>query len=127
MKDLPLFVSRLASASSFNPINLDFFVMFHYLVQEFWVGNEELVNLYEKRLGDAGYINFKLARTNNRGDGKLFNTLSSDEIDPRKDLFRFIFPFWLYSTVENFIIYIIVVDLDYNDGWGWCVPCSLRL
>ena len=38
-------------------------------VQEFWVGNEELVNMYEKRLGDAGYDTFKLARTNNRGDG----------------------------------------------------------
>jgi hypothetical protein len=33
------------------------------------LGNEELVNMYEKRLGDAGYLNFKLARTNNRGDG----------------------------------------------------------
>ncbi|KAL3629425.1 hypothetical protein CASFOL_026647 [Castilleja foliolosa] len=42
-------------------------------LQEFWVGNEELVNIYDKRLGDAGYINFKLARTNNRGDGtRLF-------------------------------------------------------
>ncbi|KAK4570974.1 hypothetical protein RGQ29_029724 [Quercus rubra] len=40
-------------------------------LQEFWVGNEELVNLYEKRLGDAGYVNFKLGRTNNRGDGLL--------------------------------------------------------
>ncbi|OVA19934.1 Endonuclease/exonuclease/phosphatase [Macleaya cordata] len=40
-------------------------------LQEFWVGNEELVEMYEKRLGDAGYINFKLARTNNRGDGLL--------------------------------------------------------
>lgn len=40
-----------------------------WCVQEFWVGNEELVNIYEKRLGDAGYINFKLGRTNNRGDG----------------------------------------------------------
>lgn len=40
-------------------------------LQEFWIGNEDLVNLYEKRLGDAGYINFKLARTNNRGDGLL--------------------------------------------------------
>ncbi|KAF5188905.1 Calcium-binding endonuclease/exonuclease/phosphatase family, partial [Thalictrum thalictroides] len=37
-------------------------------LQEFWVGNEELVDIYENRLGDAGYINFKLARTNNRGD-----------------------------------------------------------
>lgn len=40
-------------------------------LQEFWVGNDELVDMYEKRLGDAGYINFKLARTNNRGDGLL--------------------------------------------------------
>ncbi|KAK9724166.1 hypothetical protein RND81_05G053300 [Saponaria officinalis] len=40
-------------------------------LQEFWVGNEELVNMYEKRLGDAGYINVQLARTNNRGDGLL--------------------------------------------------------
>ncbi|KAK4277664.1 hypothetical protein QN277_015626 [Acacia crassicarpa] len=40
-------------------------------LQEFWVGNSELVNLYEKRLGDAGYINFNLGRTNNRGDGLL--------------------------------------------------------
>ncbi|CAA0813078.1 Calcium-binding endonuclease/exonuclease/phosphatase family [Striga hermonthica] len=40
-------------------------------LQEFWVGNEELVNIYDKRLGDAGYVNFKLARTNNRGDGLL--------------------------------------------------------
>ncbi|KAK9673064.1 hypothetical protein RND81_12G143800 [Saponaria officinalis] len=40
-------------------------------LQEFWVGNKELVNMYEKRLGDAGYINFQLARTNNRGDGLL--------------------------------------------------------
>lgn len=44
------------------------------VAQEFWVGNEELVNLYEKRLGDAGYVNFKLGRTNNRGDGILFKT-----------------------------------------------------
>ncbi|EPS59498.1 hypothetical protein M569_15307, partial [Genlisea aurea] len=41
------------------------------VLQEFWVGNEELVNIYDKRLGDGGYINFKLARTNNRGDGLL--------------------------------------------------------
>ncbi|GLU12116.1 hypothetical protein SLE2022_288220 [Rubroshorea leprosula] len=40
-------------------------------LQEFWVGNEELVSLYEKRLGDAGYLLFKLGRTNNRGDGLL--------------------------------------------------------
>ncbi|XP_039161408.1 uncharacterized calcium-binding protein At1g02270 isoform X1 [Eucalyptus grandis] len=51
-------------------------------LQEFWVGNEELVNMYEKRLGDAGYTSYKLARTNNRGDGLL--------IAVRKDYFRVI-------------------------------------
>ncbi|XP_017231959.1 uncharacterized calcium-binding protein At1g02270 isoform X1 [Daucus carota subsp. sativus] len=40
-------------------------------LQEFWVGNEELVKMYEKRLGEAGYRTYKLARTNNRGDGLL--------------------------------------------------------
>ncbi|KAJ0974476.1 hypothetical protein J5N97_016441 [Dioscorea zingiberensis] len=40
-------------------------------LQEVWLGNEELVEMYEKRLGDAGYLSFKLARTNNRGDGLL--------------------------------------------------------
>ncbi|CAL0319585.1 unnamed protein product [Lupinus luteus] len=56
-------------------------------LQEFWVGNEELVNLYEKRLGDAGYVSFKLGRTNNRGDGLLiavqrdyFNILNYKEL-----------------------------------------------
>lgn len=33
------------------------------------MGNEELVHMYQKRLGDAGYLTFQLARTNNRGDG----------------------------------------------------------
>ncbi|KAK4489801.1 hypothetical protein RD792_000442 [Penstemon davidsonii] len=51
-------------------------------LQEFWVGNEELVSIYDKRLGDAGYINFKLARTNNRGDGLLTSV--------HKDYFRII-------------------------------------
>ncbi|CAM8976519.1 unnamed protein product [Rhodiola kirilowii] len=51
-------------------------------LQEFWMGNEELVSMYEKRLGDVGYISFKLARTNNRGDG-LLTAL-------RKDCFRVI-------------------------------------
>ncbi|GMI75956.1 hypothetical protein like AT1G02270 [Hibiscus trionum] len=40
-------------------------------LQEFWVGNEELVHMYEEKLGDAGYNTFKLARSNNRGDGLL--------------------------------------------------------
>ncbi|KAG6786948.1 hypothetical protein POTOM_008569 [Populus tomentosa] len=39
-------------------------------LQEFWVGNEELVHMYQQRLGDAGYVTFQLARTNNRGDGQ---------------------------------------------------------
>ncbi|MQL92667.1 hypothetical protein Taro_025294, partial [Colocasia esculenta] len=40
-------------------------------LQEVWVGNEELVEMYERTLGDSGYVSFKLARTNNRGDGLL--------------------------------------------------------
>lgn len=40
-------------------------------LQEFWVGNEELVSMYQEGLGDAGYDTFKLGRTNNRGDGLL--------------------------------------------------------
>uniref|UniRef100_A0A6V7QUC8 Endonuclease/exonuclease/phosphatase domain-containing protein n=1 Tax=Ananas comosus var. bracteatus TaxID=296719 RepID=A0A6V7QUC8_ANACO len=40
-------------------------------LQEVWLGNDELVDMYDKRLGDAGYLTFKLARTNNRGDGLL--------------------------------------------------------
>jgi hypothetical protein len=43
------------------------------LSQEVWLGNDELVNMYEKRLGDANYMLFKLARTNNRGDGELLS------------------------------------------------------
>lgn len=40
-------------------------------LQEFWVANDELVGMYEKRLHAAGYLTYKLARTNNRGDGLL--------------------------------------------------------
>ncbi|CAH1446604.1 unnamed protein product [Lactuca virosa] len=46
-------------------------------LQEFWVNNEELVNMYDTRLGDAGYTIFKLPRTNNRGDG-LFTAVHND-------------------------------------------------
>ncbi|KAK6936257.1 Endonuclease/exonuclease/phosphatase [Dillenia turbinata] len=56
-------------------------------LQEFWVTNEELVRMYEKQLGDAGYLTYKLARTNNRGDGLLtavqksyFNVLGCKEL-----------------------------------------------
>lgn len=38
-------------------------------LQEFWLGNEELVRLYEDTL--ARYQTYKLARTNGRGDGLL--------------------------------------------------------
>lgn len=31
--------------------------------------------MYEKRLGDAGYLSYKLGRTNNRGDGIIFVNL----------------------------------------------------
>ncbi|KAH9731158.1 putative calcium-binding protein [Citrus sinensis] len=56
-------------------------------LQEFWVGNEELVLMYQERLGNAGYNTFSLARTNNRGDGLLtalhrdyFNVLNYREL-----------------------------------------------
>ncbi|XP_043694590.1 uncharacterized calcium-binding protein At1g02270-like isoform X2 [Telopea speciosissima] len=47
-------------------------------IQEFWVGNEELVGMYEWRLSDAGYATYKLARTNNRGDGLLIAVHQKD-------------------------------------------------
>ncbi|KAI4338062.1 hypothetical protein L6164_016416 [Bauhinia variegata] len=49
-------------------------------LQEFWVGNQELVDMYEKGLVDANYVSFNLGRTNNRGDGLL--------IAVQKDYFR---------------------------------------
>ena len=53
---------------------LDLFYSFYKFLcwfhgQEFWVGNDELVHMYQERLGYAGYTIFKLPRTNNRGDG----------------------------------------------------------
>ncbi|KAJ7514398.1 hypothetical protein O6H91_23G042600 [Diphasiastrum complanatum] len=59
-------------------------------LQEFWLGNEELVTLYEQSLGSAGYEMFQLARTNNRGDG-LFTAIKKDELlvlDHRELLFH---------------------------------------
>jgi hypothetical protein len=44
-----------------------------------WLGNDELVHMYQKRLGDANYSLFKLARTNNRGDGELSFLISACE------------------------------------------------
>lgn len=49
-------------------------------LQELWVGNEELVEMYERNLGNNGYEMYKLGRTNNREDG-LFTAV-------RKDNFR---------------------------------------
>lgn len=56
-------------------------------LQEFWVANEELVQMYENRLKEAGYRTYKLGRTNNRGDGLLtavhrdhFNVLNHEEL-----------------------------------------------
>ncbi|KAF8111527.1 hypothetical protein N665_0074s0058 [Sinapis alba] len=40
-------------------------------LQEVWVANEELVNMYHDRLASAGYSIFQLPRTNLRGDGLL--------------------------------------------------------
>ncbi|KAJ0235680.1 putative calcium-binding protein [Hirschfeldia incana] len=40
-------------------------------LQEVWVANEELVNMYHDRLATAGYSIFQLPRTNRRGDGLL--------------------------------------------------------
>lgn len=49
-------------------VGFDFRLSF---TKEFWVGNEELVRIFERRLGDAGYKTYILARTNNRGDGTI--------------------------------------------------------
>ncbi|CAK9139033.1 unnamed protein product [Ilex paraguariensis] len=73
-------------------------------LQEFWVGNEELVNIYNKRLGDAGYINFKLARTNNRGDGLLTSV--------HKDYFRVVnHQELLFNDFGNRVAQLLHVEL----------------
>ncbi|XVF12782.1 hypothetical protein REPUB_Repub08aG0149300 [Reevesia pubescens] len=73
-------------------------------LQEFWVGNEELVNMYEKRLGDAGYLNFKLGRTNNRGDGLLTAV--------HKDYFRVInYRELLFSDCGDRVAQLLHVEL----------------
>ncbi|MCO5559760.1 hypothetical protein L7F22_013363 [Adiantum nelumboides] len=48
-------------------------------LQEFWLGNEELVHLYEQSLGCEGYDTFMLARTSDRGDG-LLTAIKGDRI-----------------------------------------------
>ena len=75
------------------------------LWQEFWVGNEELVNMYERRLGDAGYMNFKLARTNNRGDGML------------SYLSLFVFRLIRFWSIEGFISMIAPSLIVYLIGY----------
>ncbi|XP_047974051.1 uncharacterized calcium-binding protein At1g02270-like isoform X1 [Salvia hispanica] len=73
-------------------------------LQEFWVGNEELVSIYDKRLGDAGYDSFKLARTNNRGDGLL--------IAVHKDYFRVInHKELLFNDVGDRVAQLLHVEL----------------
>lgn len=59
------------------------------------MGNEELVDMYEKRLGDAGYVSFKLARTNNRGDGMAF---------------CFFFILFFCGKMGNFVIYVLLEE-----------------
>lgn len=48
-------------------------------LQEFWLGNKELVHLYEESLVRAGYDTFMLARTSDRGDG-LLTAIKRDRI-----------------------------------------------
>ncbi|KAF2299547.1 hypothetical protein GH714_032491 [Hevea brasiliensis] len=96
-----------------------FIVVYSFLAEmtkEFWLGNEELVNMYEKRLGDAGYVNFQLARTNNRGDGLLTAV--------RKDYFRVInYRELLFNDCGDRVAQLLHVELaapfsqclNYND------------
>jgi len=59
-------------------------------LQEFWVRNEELVEMYEQKFHDAGYEIYKLGRTNNRGDG-LFTAVRKDHfkvVNQRELLFH---------------------------------------
>eukprot|EP00897_Mesotaenium_endlicherianum_P007144 jgi/Mesen1/6458/ME000033S05748 len=49
-------------------------------LQEFWIGNEELVKLYDEKLRAEGYDTYKLARTNNRGDG-LYTAVKRDAFE----------------------------------------------
>ena len=53
-----------------------------WLKQELWLGNEELVQLYEETLIQAGYHTFKLPRTNNKGDGECIHMCSLSFIVP---------------------------------------------
>ncbi|KAH9297207.1 hypothetical protein KI387_028889, partial [Taxus chinensis] len=46
-------------------------------LQEFWIRNEELVDMYEQQFQDAGYEIYKLGRTNGVGDG-LFTAVRKD-------------------------------------------------
>ena len=69
-----------------------------------WLGNEEFVRLYEKTLDDAGYDCFKLARTNNRGDGMV---LSSDWFFFYQSSLFFVFLILIlqFSSVSKFLKY----------------------
>lgn len=59
-------------------------------LQEFWLRNEELVEMYEQKFHDGGYEIYKLGRTNNRGDG-LFTAVRKDHfkvVNQRELLFH---------------------------------------
>ena len=79
--------------------------------QEFWVGNQELVNIYENRLGNAGYINFKLARTNNRGDGAFFFSYSTFLHSNSSKL-------WIHTSSSMFCLFVLCSEF-------WPPPISI--
>lgn len=60
------------------------------------------MRMYLERLGDAGYVTFKLARTNNRGDGNSIYIL---------DLFSVVFYILTKPLMSFFLIYISCHDL----------------
>ncbi|KAF2618790.1 hypothetical protein F2Q68_00042870, partial [Brassica cretica] len=51
-------------------------------LQEVWVANEELVNMYHDRLATAGYNIFQLPRTNRRGDDRVAQLLHVRSLVP---------------------------------------------
>jgi len=121
MRCLQSSVFRFVSSKlKFTSGNIIIIIIYYYSVitwvllsQEFWVGNEELVNLYEKRLGDAGYVSFKLGRTNNRGDGTIISYALCPSI-PMKSLW-----IYCYRFSRNFVFFFIsnyMLFADLNIG-----------
>ncbi|KAJ4979578.1 hypothetical protein NE237_010358 [Protea cynaroides] len=78
-------------------------------IQEFWVGNEELVRMYERQLGGAGYKTYKLGRTNNRGDGLLTAV--------RQDHFRVLnYEELLFNDIGDRVAQLLHVELIMNSS-----------